>query len=61
MGSLTSWEGRQEGRYDIATHGKAGNLNNNNIKTKPKDYEKDYDDDGSSGAADRMHGTCANE
>ena len=22
------------GRYDIATHRKAGNLNNNNIKTK---------------------------
>ena len=60
MGSLTSWEGRQEGRYNIATHRKAGNLNNN-IKTKQKDYEKDYDDDGGSDAADGLHGTCANE
>ena len=57
MGNLRNWEGR----YDIATHRKAGNLNNNNIKTKQKDYEKDYDDDDGSDAADGMHGTCANE
>ena len=57
MGNLRNWESR----YDIATHGKAGNLNNNNIKTKQKEYEKDYDDDDGSGAADGMHGTCADE
>jgi hypothetical protein len=60
MGSLTSLEGRQEGRYNIATHRKACNLNNNNIKTKQKDYERNCNDDGS-GTADGMHGTCANE